>query len=127
MMGQKRTVVCIDDDPDVITLISYMLRPIELEFIGASDGQQGLEAIRNFIPDLVLLDLMLPDIDGWQVYQQMRADDKLKDIPVIVVTAMVRALDRQASRVGELAGYMSKPLGPQELLQNVNRVLGPAM
>ena len=127
MKGQKRTVVCIDDDPDMITLIRYMLRPIELDFIGAVDGQQGLDAIRTSVPDLVLLDLMLPDIDGWQVYQEMRADDKLKDIPVIVVTAMVRALDTQTSQIGEVAGYMSKPLGPRELLQNVNRVLGPAM
>ena len=127
MATGKRTVVCIDDDPDVIRLFDLMLRSMELEFIAAFDGQQGLEAIRNSKPDLVLLDLMLPDIDGWQVYQQMREDGELKDIPVIVVTARIRALDKQAGRIAEVDGYMTKPLGPRELLESVNRVLGPAM
>ena len=127
MATGKRTVVCIDDDPEVIRLIDFMLRPIKLDFIGAIDGHQGLETIRNAKPDLVLLDLMLPDIDGWQVFQQMRADDELKDIPVIVVTARIRALDRQLGQIAEVADYMTKPLGPRELLQSVNRVLGPVM
>ena len=104
-----------------------MLRSMELEFIAAFDGQQGLKAIRNSKPDLVLLDLIRPDIDGWQVYQQMREDGELKDIPVIVVTARIRALDKQAGRIAEVDGYMTKPLGPRELLESVNRVLGPAM
>lgn len=127
MVAAKRTVVCVDDDPDVIRLFDLMLRSMELEFIGASDGQQGLEAIRNSKPDLVLLDLMLPDIDGWQVYQQMKADRELKDIPVIVVTARIRALDKDAGRIAEVAGYMTKPLGPRELLQSVNRVFEQVM
>ena len=121
-----RTIVYIDDDPDSIKLVDFILRPLDLDFIAAPDGHRGLEAIRESNPDLVLLDLILPDMDGWQVYEQMLADDETKDIPVIVVTARIRALDRQSGHFAEVAEHLTKPLVPQELLRAVTRLLEAA-
>jgi DNA-binding response OmpR family regulator len=74
---------------------------------------------------LVLLDLMMPDMDGWEVYQQMKADDELKNIPVIVVTAKAQSIDKVLGlHIAKVDDYVTKPFGPQELLQSVNKVLG---
>ena len=128
MTGRKRTVVCIEDDPDMIALIDLMLKRADVEVIGAIDGEQGLEAIRNSKPDLVLLDLMLPGIDGWEVYQQMKTEDELRDIPVIVVTARAQTIDKVIGlHIAKVDDYLTKPLGPQQLRRSVDRVLGRAM
>ncbi len=128
MTGRKRTVVCIEDDPDMIALIDLMLKRADVEVIGAIDGEQGLKAIRNSKPDLVLLDLMLPGIDGWEVYQQMKTEDELRDIPVIVVTARAQTIDKVIGlHIAKVDDYLTKPLGPQQLRRSVERVLGRAM
>jgi len=123
--GTKKTVVCIDDDIDMVTLIRLILRHVELEFIGAMDGHQGLEAIRNSKPDLVLLDLMLPDIDGWEICSRMKADRELKDIPVVVVTAKMATDDRRLGlQVFGVDDYVTKPFVNKELERSVKQVLG---
>ena len=128
MTGRKRTVVCIEDDPDMIALIDLMLKRADVEVIGAIDGDQGLEVIRNSKPDLVLLDLMLPGIDGWEVYQQMKTEDELRDIPVIVVTARAQPIDKVIGLdIVKVDDYLTKPLGPQQLRRSVDRVLDRAM
>jgi DNA-binding response OmpR family regulator len=87
-------------------------------------GREGLEAVRRIKPDLVLLDLMMPDMDGWEVYQQMKADPDLKDIPVIVVTAKAQSIDKVLGlHIAKVDDYVTKPFGPQELLRSVERVL----
>jgi DNA-binding response OmpR family regulator len=81
--------------------------------------------VRKLKPDLVLLDLMMPDMDGWEVYQQMKTDDALKAIPVIVVTAKAQSIDKVLGlHIAKVDDYVTKPFGPQELLQSVNKVLG---
>ena len=123
--GKRRTVVCIDDDIDMVTLIRLILRHVELEFIGAMDGHHGLEAIRNSKPDLVLLDLMLPDIDGWEICSRMKADRELKDIPVVVVTAKMGTDDRELGLyVFGVDEYMTKPFVNRELERSVKQILG---
>ena len=82
------------------------------------------ETVRDLKPDLVLLDLMMPDMDGWEVYQQMKTDDELKAIPVIVVTAKAQSIDKVLGlHIAKVDDYVTKPFGPQELLQSVNKVL----
>ena len=122
--NKRRKVVCIDDDIDMITLIRLVLRHVELEFIGAVDGNAGLEAIRNSKPDLVLLDLMLPDIDGWQVCSRMKADRELKDIPVVVVTSKTGISDRRLGlAVFGVDDYVTKPFVNHELVRSVEEAL----
>jgi two-component system response regulator VicR len=120
----RRTVVCIEDEPEMIDLVRLILGRKGFELIGAVGGREGLETVRKIKPDLVLLDLMMPDIDGWEVYQQMKADDDLKGIPVIVVTAKAQSIDRVLGlHIAKVDDYITKPFGPQELLESVRKVL----
>ena len=121
---EKLKVVCIEDEPEMIELIRLILGRKNFELIGAVGGREGLEMVRKIKPSLVLLDLMMPDIDGWEVYQQMKADDELKDIPVIVVTAKAQSIDKVLGlHIAKVDDYVTKPFGPQELLASVNKVL----
>jgi DNA-binding response OmpR family regulator len=121
----KRRVVCIEDEPEMIDLIKLILARGNFEITGAVGGQEGLEAVRRLKPDLVLLDLMMPDIDGWEVYQQMKADEELGNIPVIVVTAKAQSIDKVLGlHIAKVDDYVTKPFGPQELLASIDKVLG---
>ena len=80
--------------------------------------------IRKEHPDLVLLDLMMPDMDGWEVYQQMKAEETTKNIPVIVVTARAQSIDKVLGlHIAKVDDYIAKPFSPQELLNSVDNVL----
>lgn len=118
-------VVCIDDDPDMIGLIRLVLGRRNFEFIGATSGREGLRLVRQLKPQLVLLDLMMPNMDGWEVYQQMKGDEELKNIPVIVISAKPENIDRVLGfHIVKTDDYISKPFGPYELLTSINKVLG---
>ncbi len=121
---KRKVVVCIEDEPEMIDLVKLILGRKGFELIGAVGGREGLETVRQRKPDLVLLDLMMPDMDGWEVYQQMKTDDELKNIPVIVVTAKAQSIDKVLGlHIAKVDDYVTKPFGPQELLQSVNKVL----
>jgi len=125
MAEKKKSVVCIEDEPEMIDLVKLILGRRGFDLVGAVGGREGIETVRRLKPDLVLLDLMMPDMDGWEVYQQMKADDELKGIPVIVVTAKAQSIDKVLGlHIAKVDDYVTKPFGPQELLQSVNKVLG---
>ena len=122
--GNKK-VVCVEDEPEVIDLIRLILDGRGFDFSSAIDGQAGLDLIRTVKPDLVLLDLMLPDINGWVVYQQMKTDPALKNIPVIVVTAKTQSIEKVLGlHIAKVDDYLTKPFHSLELLKSVERVLG---
>ncbi len=126
-MTDKTTkmILCIEDEPEMIDLICLILSRRGFEIRGANGGKEGLEIIRNEHPDLVLLDLMMPEMDGWEVYQQMKADEAAKDIPVIVVTAKAQSIDKVLGlHIAKVDDYIAKPFSPQELLASVDAVLG---
>lgn len=119
-----RTVVCVEDEPEMIDLIRLILSRKGFEIIGADGGKKGLEAIKEHTPDLVLLDLMMPDMDGWEVYQQIKSDEATRDIPVIVVTAKAQSIDKVLGlHIAKVDDYIPKPFSPQELLDSVEQVL----
>lgn len=120
----SRTVVYVEDDQDMLDLVSFALSRKGFKVIGAMSGQQGLELIERLQPDLVLLDLMMPDIDGWEVYQRVKANAVLNRIPVIVVTAKAQSIDKMVGlHIAKVDDYVTKPFSPAELLQSVERVL----
>ena len=124
MAEEQKRVVCIEDEPEMIDLIKLILGRKGFAVSGANGGREGLAAIEREKPDLVLLDLMMPDMDGWEVYQQMKANDELKSIPVIVVTAKAQSIDKVLGlHIAKVDDYITKPFGPQELLDSVERVL----
>jgi two-component system, OmpR family, response regulator VicR len=123
-MTDGKVVVCIEDEPEMIDLVKLILSRKGFQVVGALGGREGLEAIQQQKPDLVLLDLMMPDMDGWEVYQKMKADDATKAIPVIVVTAKAQSIDKVLGlHIAKVDDYITKPFGPQELLESVEQVL----
>jgi two-component system response regulator VicR len=125
-MTDKNTkiILYIEDEQEMIDLVRLILSRRGFEIRGANGGKAGLEIIRKDHPDLVLLDLMMPDMDGWEVYQQMKADEATKDIPVIVVTAKAQSIDKVlALHIAKVDDYIAKPFSPQELLTSVDNVL----
>jgi two-component system response regulator VicR len=125
MAAEKaKIILCIEDDQEMIDLIRLILSRGGFDVRGANSGEEGLKIIRDVHPDLILLDLMMPDMDGWEVYQQMKADEKIKDIPVIVVTAKAQSIDKVLGlHIAKVDDYIAKPFSPQELLTSVDNVL----
>ncbi len=124
MSTNLKAILCIEDEPEMIDLIRLILGRRGFEVKGANGGAEGLKQIRENAPDLILLDLMMPDMDGWEVYQQIKADEKTRHIPVIVVTAKAQSIDRVLGlHIAKVDDYIAKPFSPQELLSSVEKVL----
>jgi DNA-binding response OmpR family regulator len=124
MNNNLKCILCVEDEPEMIDLIRLILGRRGFEVKGATGGVEGLKMIRDEKPDLILLDLMMPDMDGWEVYQQIKADEKTKGIPVIVVTAKAQSIDKVLGlHIAKVDDYIAKPFSPQDLLNSVERVL----
>jgi DNA-binding response OmpR family regulator len=125
MATETKRVVCVEDEPEMIDLVRLILGRRGFDVIGANGGREGLDMVRQQLPDLVLLDLMMPDMDGWDVYQQMKAEENTREIPVIVVTAKAQSIDKVLGlHIAKVDDYISKPFSPQELVESVEKVLG---
>jgi two-component system, OmpR family, response regulator VicR len=121
---EKVHIFYIEDDPDMIALVRIILDAERFEVASAANGCTGLALMRHSPPDLVLLDLMLPDMGGWAVYQAMKEDTDLRELPVIVVTAQNTPIDRiLGEHIARVQVYITKPFTPQELRTAVDTVL----
>ncbi len=123
-MAQRATVVCIEDEVEIIELIKQILGRRRIDVVGAYGGKEGLKQIAAVKPDLVLLDLIMPQMGGWEVFQTMRATASMRDIPVIVVTARAEAIDRLLGlHIAGVDDYIAKPFKPETLVQSVENLL----
>ena len=121
---QSKTLAYIEDEAEMIDLVRLILARHGYTVLGATGGREGLELVRKNHPDLVLLDLMMPDMDGWDVYHQIKSDELTRDIPVIVITAKAQKIDKILGlRIAKVEDYISKPFSPQELLERIEQVL----
>jgi two-component system response regulator VicR len=122
MSGEK--ILCIEDEPQMIDLIRLILENRGYQVLGAEGGQRGLEMMRAEQPDLLLLDLMMPEMDGGDVFHHMKEEVELRNIPVIVVTAKAAPIDKVLwINVAKVDDYVTKPFGPSELADSVEKVL----
>jgi CheY-like chemotaxis protein len=112
-------VLAVDDDEDNLLLLSYVLEPLNCSIITAVDGHTAFEKARTEQPSLILLDIMLPDLDGLQIVRQLREDPKTRMIPVIAVTALARPEDRERILSAGCNDYISKPY----LLEDLEAVI----
>jgi len=117
-------ILCVEDEPEMIDLIRLILERKGYEVIGAVGGQEGIETIRREQPDLVLLDIMMPEVDGWEVFRFIKAAPEFQDVPVIIVTAKAQSIDKVLGLyIAKVDDYITKPFGPQELVESIERVL----
>lgn len=126
-MSELKKVVCVDDEAEMIDLVKFILSRQDFVVTGAPNGETGLKVIEEIQPDLVILDLMMPEMDGWEVYQHMQATSSMEDIPVIILTAKAQSIDRVLGlHIARVNAYLTKPFKPQELLETIDRVLTKA-
>lgn len=124
MNKPSKKVAYIEDEAEMIDLVRLILGRRGYTVLGANGGREGLDLIRKELPDLVLLDLMMPDMDGWDVYHQIKSEELTCDTPVIVITAKAQNIDKILGlRIAKVEDYISKPFSPQELLERVEQVL----
>jgi two-component system, OmpR family, response regulator VicR len=121
---ESKRLAYIEDESEMIDLVRIILGRRGYTVLGANGGREGLELVRNELPDLVLLDLMMPDMDGWDVYHQIKSEESTRDIPVIVITAKAQNIDKVLGlRIAKVEDYIAKPFSPQELLDRIDKVL----
>ncbi|QOJ13803.1 MAG: response regulator [Planctomycetia bacterium] len=116
-------VLIADDNPQILELIEAYLEPLGVEITTAADGQAALSAIEAAPPDLVLLDIMMPRRSGYEVCRQLKEDDRYRDIPVIMVTALNEVGDLERARECGADDFLTKPVNKMELLARVQALL----
>jgi CheY-like chemotaxis protein len=121
----KTKILCVEDDPDMIEYLELVLGKAGYEVIGADGGAQGLELMRREQPDLVLLDLMMPEIDGAEVLLRKGKDESIRDIPVIALTALNTPFDQimWLARTDLQDFVVKSKLPRRELVARIERVL----
>ena len=124
MANPKYRVMWIEDDPELLRLAKLILSHKGFEVIPVNDSREGMETIRREKPDVIMLDVIMPNVDGWDIYNQIKADTELKNIPVVVVTAKAHAADKaMALHLAKVDGYLTKPYEQTQLLDLLNKVL----
>jgi CheY-like chemotaxis protein len=118
----SHTVLTIEDQPDIRRLIRMTLEFKGLTVIEAGEGEEGIAMARQHQPDVILLDVMMPGMDGLAVKRTLASDDRLRHIPVIIISALGRSCDVQAGLESGVHAYLIKPFSPWELLEVVEKL-----
>jgi two-component system phosphate regulon response regulator PhoB len=119
----KPKILVVDDEPDALDLIEFNLKAAGYEVITAQDGAKALEKARTAAPELIILDLMLPEIDGLEVCKSLRREEKTTRIPIIMLTAKAAEIDRVLGLELGADDYVTKPFSPRELTLRVKSLL----
>ena len=120
----KNKILVIDDESSLLEMLSIRLEANNYRVVTASDGQEGLDKAHSELPDLIILDLMLPKLDGYQVCRALKLDEKYKQIPIIIFTARAQESDIKAGMEAGADAYITKPFEPDVLLTKVSQLLG---
>lgn len=118
-----RKILLVDDDPDILKVLSMRLEKTGYEVDIASDGLVALEKIHKDRPDLIVLDLMLPEVEGYKVCRMLKFDETYKDIPVIILTGRTQEEDRNKGMQMGADAYMVKPFESKDLLIKIEKLL----
>ena len=119
-----KKILIVDDEPDVASLLTLLFESQGHQVIVATDGQQALEKARHENPDLILLDIMLPRIDGYRVARMLKFDEKFRHIPIVMLTAKIQDKDKQLGLETGADAYVTKPFDTVALLEKVKEILG---
>ena len=118
-------ILCVEDNPQNMRLVRKILKSHDYELLEAVDGLSGLNMAETENPDLILMDINLPDIDGLEVTRRIKAQEHLKQIPIIALTANAMFGDEERCLEAGCDGYIAKPVGKQKLLSNLEDYLAP--
>ena len=122
--NENPTIVCVEDDRDALEFVRLALRNSGYTFIGVTDPREALEVLKRYTPDVVVLDIMMPDVSGWDVFRRMQTEARLRDVPIIVVTARGSQVDRIfGEQVAKVHAYIQKPFDADELRHSIATAL----
>jgi DNA-binding response OmpR family regulator len=119
----KKRILLVDDEQDISEVVKMRLEANDYEVIVAYDGQEALDKAHQEKPDLMILDLMLPKIDGYKVCRMLKLDDKYKNIPIILFSARAQESDKEMGKDVGADAYLTKPFDPQALLGKIKELL----
>lgn len=118
-----KRILVIEDNQQNMYLTTFMLERRGHEVIQAWDGQRGIEAALRAVPDLILLDIQLPEMDGYAVAKALKSDPRLAMVPIVAVTSYAMAGDRERILASGCNGYIEKPINPETFLSQIERFL----
>ena len=119
----KKVLIC-DDEPYIIESLSYLVKREGYEVITAEDGEEAFNKAKEILPDLIFLDVMMPKKSGFEVCQQLKKDERTKDIYIIILTARGEECDEKRGKEAEADEYIVKPFSPRKLSAKIHEILG---
>jgi len=119
----KKKILIVDDERDLVETLTFRLEANDYQVIAAYDGQEGLDKARKEKPDLIILDLMLPKIDGYKVCRMLKFDENYKKIPILIFTARAQESDKKMGEEVGCDGYVTKPFEPKALLERIKELI----
>lgn len=123
MPEAKKTILLVDDEPDLLNSLSVRLRASGYEVLVAVDGLEALKKARSLEPDLIILDLMLPKMDGYKVARLLKFDTRYSHIPILILSARGQDMDKDVGKNAGANDYMVKPFDSADLLSRIERLL----
>ncbi len=122
----RKKILCVDDSATVLMLEKMLLSRQQYEIVTARDGSEGVEQARAHRPDLILMDVVMPKMDGFEAVRRIRADEALKGVPVIMVTTRGEPVSMEQGYAAGCSDYVTKPIDGMELLTKVKSHIGEA-
>jgi CheY-like chemotaxis protein len=125
MSNTRKTILLVEDNEDNLVVYRTILEHVGYAVIEARDGEEGVSRAREHLPDLILMDISIPKLDGWEATQRLKSEDGTRGIPIIALTAHALEEDRQKAVQAGCDGYLAKPVEPRRVVQEVERFVGP--
>ena len=120
-----RSVLVVDDEPNIVISLEFLLRQAGYEVRVVRNGEEAVKAVAERAPDLIVLDVMMPTLDGYHVCETIRADPKLRSVRILMLTAKSRDVEREKALALGADDYITKPFSTRELVERVKAILGP--
>jgi DNA-binding response OmpR family regulator len=119
----SKSILIVDDEPNIILSLEYLMEQAGYEVRTVNDGEGALESVNEKLPDLILLDVMLPKVDGYEVCREIRANPAWKDVRIIMLTAKGREVDQEKGLAFGADDYITKPFSTSEVVRKVKKIL----
>ncbi len=120
----SRRILVVDDEPHILRLVSYALAANGFEVLEAADGLSAISTALSELPDLILMDVSMPALNGYEACERLQADPRTADIPVVMLSAKSQEAEQEAGFQRGAVGYITKPFAPKDLVRKITSLLG---